>query len=191
MAEMVMAKVLALSGSARKGSYSRAALDVAVAAARKLGATVDLYDLGENKLPPFDGSEQVEKEHPAVLDLKRRAKEADALLLATPVYHDSYSGVLKNTLDLLYYEEVSDKLAGLIAVGGGRIGHGQALEHLRAVLREMGAWVLPRQVLVGSSSDCFGEDGQLKDPELLSRLGLLGQELVLRSKLFRTRRRAP
>jgi NAD(P)H-dependent FMN reductase len=181
-------KIVAFSGSARPGSYTRRALEVAAVSARKLGAEVTVVDLGEWRLPPFDNTPATEKEHPEVQKLKQLVKPADALLIATPVYHDSFSGVLKNALDLLYYEELTEKMAALIAVGGGRVGHGQALEHLRAVLRETGTWVLPRQVVLGASSEVFDEAGAIKDPELETRLAMLGQELVLRTKLLRSRR---
>lgn len=181
-------KVVAFSGSARTGSFTRKALDVSLDAVTRAGAEVTLVDLGEWRLPPFDNSPEVEKENPTVQRLRACVRSADALLLATPVYHDSYSGLLKNALDLLYYDELSEKIAALMAVGGGKVGHGQALEHLRAVLRETGTWVLPRQVVIGTADQAFDTSGQLNDKELVTRLTLLGQELVMRARLMRRRR---
>lgn len=183
-------RILAFSGSARPGSFTRKTLEVAAEATRSLGAEVTYVDLAEWVLPPFDNTPRTEKENPTVQKLKELVRSCDALLIATPVYHDSYSGILKNAIDLLYYEELADKVAGLISVGGGRVGHGQALEHLRAVLRETGTWVLPRQVIIANSQEAFDAEGKFREPEMHTRLAALGQELVLRTRLFRMRKRA-
>lgn len=180
-------RVVALSGSLRTGSHTRKALAVAVEGARKLGAEVTVVDLGEWKLPAFDGDPS--RSDPEALRFRAAVKAADALLIATPVYHDSLGGMLKNALDLLY-EELAGKVAAVIAVGGGRQGQGQALEHLRAVLRETQTWVLPRQVIVPDSEKAFDEAGKATDPEVGARLSQLGQEVVLRSKVLRPRKRA-
>jgi NAD(P)H-dependent FMN reductase len=172
-------KVLALAGSLRSNSYTRLALQEAAAGARAAGATVTVHDLGAPPLPLFE--EAGGGQHPAVARFKELALEADAVLIATPVYHDSYSGVLKNALDFLY-QELADKVVGLISVGGGRAGQGQALEHLRAVLREMSCWPLNQQVLVSAAADAFDEHGVLKDPEVTARLRELGEETVRRAE---------
>jgi FMN reductase len=181
-------KVVAICGSLRVGSHTRKALALAIEGARKVGGEVEVVDLGQLKLPFFDGGPA--REEPEALRFRGLVKAADALLVATPVYHDSFSGGLKNALDLLY-EELHDKLAALIAVGGGKVGQGQALEHLRAVFRETSCWVLPRQVAVPQSGEAFDEQGQPKDREVATRLGALGMELVARCKQLRPRRRTP
>lgn len=180
-------KLVALCGSLRVGSYTRMALQLAIEGAKKAGGEIEVVNLGEPGLPFFSGDPA--KEVPEAAPFKNLVKQADGLLIATPVYHDSYSGVLKNALDHLY-EELSDKVAALIAVGGGRVGQGQALEHLRAVFRETSVWVIPRQVAVPRSEEAFDEKGQPTDKEVESRLTALGMELVLRCKQLRPRRRA-
>jgi len=179
------ARVVALCGSLRADSHSRKALAVAMEGVKKGGAEVILADL--SVLPLFDGG-PASREHPESVRFKEMVKGADGLLIVTPVYHDSYSGVLKNALDLLMDEAV-DLVAAVAAVAGGRVGQGQALEHLRAVLREMSIWVLPRQVLIPESSRAFEENGLPKDREVSTRLLSLGVELVMRCKQFRLRRR--
>jgi FMN reductase len=183
-------KLLAICGSLRAGSHTRKALEIAIAGARQAGGELEVVDLEQLKLPFFDGDGGPASQTPEAVRFKALVKGADGLLIATPVYHDSYSGVLKNALDLLYVE-LQDKLAALIAVGGGRVGQGQALEHLRAVFRETSCWVIPRQVAVPQSAEAFDEQGQPKDKELTTRLSALGMELVLRCKQLRPRRRAP
>lgn len=180
-------KIVALSGSARAPSSTTLALDVAAAAAASVGGQVTRIVLAEWKLPIFDGEESAATD--PVVRFKAAVKECDGLIVATPVFHDSMTGALKNAFDFLY-DELQGKVAGLIAVAGGRTGHGQALEHVRAVLRETGTWVLPRQVPIGMSKEAFDETGQPRDPETASRLVTLGKEVVVRAKQLRPPARA-
>lgn len=180
-------KILALLGSLRSDSATRKALELAVSGTGKTPLEVTVIGPEPLRLPLFE--EGVTESEPPVQLLRKQVAEADGLLIATPVYHDSYSGVLKNAIDHLY-DELADKVVGLIAVGGGRTGQGQALEHLRAVLRETSSWVLPRQVAIPSSKKAFDEQGKLTDPELEMRLVRLGQELVLRTRQMRPKRAA-
>jgi NAD(P)H-dependent FMN reductase len=181
-------RIIALCGSLRAGSHTRKALDLAIEGVKKGGAEVTVVDLAELKLPPFDDGPS--KEHPEAVRWKALVKAADGLLIGTPVYHDSYAGTLKNALDFLY-QELFEKVAALLAVGGGRVGQGQALEHLRAVLRETNTWVIPRQVVIPSSQEAFDEAGAPKDKELSTRLNMLGVELAVRCKQLRPKKRAP
>lgn len=185
-AQRAPVKVVALSGSLRSGSNTRKALDVALSGMGRLGAVVTLVDLSERPLPPFDGTPSLE--HPETVRFRSEVRQADGLLIATPVYHDSFAGMVKNALDLLY-DELLEKVAAVLAVGGGRVGHGQALEHLRAVLRETGTWVIPRQVVIGSADQAFDAAGKPKEKEVETRLVALGQELVLRCLSLRPKRR--
>lgn len=184
-----MPSILAVAGSIRAGATSRKALDIAVEGATSAGATVVVADLGNPLLPILDSDGTAE--HPAAAQFRAQVRAADALLIATPVYHDSFSGVLKNALDHLY-DELREKIVAVIAVGGGRSGQGQALEHLRAVLRETSSWVIPRQVIVSQSESAFhGDTHRPIDPEIELRLQQLGKELVLRTRAMRSPRRAP
>ncbi|HEX8439152.1 NAD(P)H-dependent oxidoreductase [Archangium sp.] len=183
-----MHKLVALAGSLRRQSTTRMALQVAIEGARKLGGEVRVVDLAEPRLPFFEDG--VTHTDPAVVQFRDAVRECDGLLIATPVYHDSYSGVLKNSLDHLY-KELTDKVVALIAVGGGRTGQGQALEHLRAVLRETSTWVIPRQVVVPQADTAFTAEGRPTDSEVETRLTQLGAELVLRCRAMRPKRTPP
>src|SRR5919109_659858 len=89
-------RVLAISGSLRRGSYSsgllRAARELAPA-----GAEIELYD-GLADLPIFNEDLEESPSQP-VRDLRERIAAADALLIATPEYNGSVPGGLKNALD--------------------------------------------------------------------------------------------
>ena len=97
--------VVGLCGSLRQGSTTHAALTIALAGAKEAGAEVELLDLSKYQLI-FHGSVVDESEYPSdVFKLKEKVKRAHGILLGTPEYHGSFSGVLKNALDLMWFEE--------------------------------------------------------------------------------------
>jgi len=57
---------------------------------------------------------------PDVERLRNTVKQADGLILATPEYHGGVSGVLKNALDLMGFEQLDSKVTGIISVLGGQ-----------------------------------------------------------------------
>src|SRR5208283_4748262 len=72
------------------------------------------------------------------------AAVSDGFVLGTPVYHDSYSGVLKNALDHLSSRDLNDKAFGLVSHAGQRTT--QAVAHLRIVVRSFNGIAIPTQV---------------------------------------------
>jgi NAD(P)H-dependent FMN reductase len=94
--------------------------------------------------------------------------------LGSPEYHNSYSGVLKNALDLLGADELRGKLFGLMGVGAGDMGAINTLGHLRYVVRGVGGWSLPIQVSIAHAHEAF--DGpRLKDAKLEDRIKAFGR----------------
>ncbi|AFK20556.2 NADPH-dependent oxidoreductase [Haloferax mediterranei ATCC 33500] len=171
---MAQPHIVALCGSLRDGSYTRLALEHALAGASEAGGTTELVDLRELDLPTLnpDYDEQGDS-----AELTRIIDEADAVILGTPVYHGSYSGVLKNALDHCGFDEFGDKTVGLLAVAGGSFPV-TALEHLRSVCRALNAWVLPHQAAIPSVSSAF-EDGVIVDDDLRERVERLGRDAVV------------
>ena len=86
--------VVAICGSLRQGSTTHAALQIALSAAEEAGAEVELLDLSEYELV-FQGSVASESDYPpGVFKLREKVKRADGILLGSPEYHGSFSGVL-------------------------------------------------------------------------------------------------
>ncbi len=174
--------IAAICGSMRgEHSYTRKALAIALEAARQAGASVDLIDLAEYQLP-FCSSPQDTEDNPQVQDLKRRVSAAQGILLGSPEYHNSYSGVLKNALDLMGSEEFKGKLFGLLGVAGGSAGAINTLGHLGVVVRGVGGWSLPVQISIPNVSSAFQGD-KLVDPDLEERIRFFGRELVRFTRL--------
>lgn len=171
-----MVKIVGIAGSLRPDSYSQQALRVAAQRVETLGAEVEILDLRTMNLPFCNGGDEY-PEYPDVARLSQTVKVADGLILATPEYHGSVSGVLKNALDLLGFEELSGKVAGLVSVLGGQ-ANSNALNDLRIILRWVHGWVIPEQVAIAQAWQAFGKDGKLLDEKLSQRFDAFAQSLV-------------
>ena len=171
-----MVKIVGIGGSLRAGSYSQMALNVAAQRVAALGAEVEILDLRSLNLP-FCTGENDYHEYPDVEKLQNTVKEADGLILATPEYHGSVSGVLKNALDLMSFEHLDGKVVGSISVLGGQV-NSNALNDLRVILRWVHAWVIPEQIAIGQAWKAFNPEGKLLDEKLSERFDQFAQSLV-------------
>jgi len=171
-------RIVAICGSLRPGSYTRMALQVTLRGARDTGAEAKLIDLREYQLIFCDGKENENAYPKDVFRLRDDVKRAHGVILGTPEYHAGVSGVLKNALDLMGFEELEGKMIGLVGVSGGAFGSVHALSHLRTVGRALHAWVIPEQVAVSEAWKAFDEEGNSKNPELEKRLLELGRQVA-------------
>lgn len=171
-----MVKIVGISGSLRPNSYSAQALHLAATRVRALGAEVEILDLRTLSLPFCNGGDDY-PDYPDVAKLRQAVAEADGLILVTPEYHGSLSGVLKNALDLMSFDELSGKVAGLISVLGGQ-SNSNALNDLRVIMRWVHGWVIPEQIAIGQAWKAFNEEGKLLDDKLSQRFDQFAQSLV-------------
>ena len=171
-----MVKVVGIIGSLRTDSYSALAVQEAINRVKDLGAEVEILDLREMTLPFCDGGSEY-PDYPDVEVLRDKVKAADGLILATPEYHGSVSGVLKNALDLMSFEHISGKVAGLISVLGGQ-SNSNALNDLRIIVRWVHGWVIPEQIAVGQAWQAFDSEGKVKDEKLSQRFDGFAKSLV-------------
>jgi len=170
---MTRPDIVAICGSRREGSYTRRALGIALDAASETGARTELLDLRTVDLPPFDPD--VEEEE-TVREFKRRVREADAVVLGSPVYHGSYSATLKDALDYCGKDEFTDTTVGLLATAGGG-SYASTLDHLRVVVRSVHGWTVPTQVGIRGAHDKF--DGpEITEPGLEDRVRELGRAVA-------------
>jgi FMN reductase len=170
--------VVGVSGSIRNGSFTRRVVEIALRGAQDVGARTQLIDLREYNLIFCDGKED-EREYPEdVYRLRRELSQAAGIILGTPEYHGSFSGVLKNALDLMGFREFQGKMIGLVGVSSGASSAGQALHQLRIVGRALHAWVVPEQAQIAEPWAAFDETGALKDMNLEMRLKNVGRQVA-------------
>jgi len=186
--------VLGLGGSLRLGSATTQALRVALAGAEAAGAHTELVDLAAFPLPVFDGTYTLAgytaSERGSVSKLLEMVTGAQGVILASPTYHNTLSGALKNALELLevYNEDgpgrFAGKVIGLVTVQGGTSGTGNnTLTTMLLAARAMHAWVAPTMVSVTGSRSAFAE-GLPLNPSIEQRLRILGSEVARVSEIF-------
>ena len=168
-------RIVGLCGSLREGSHTRMALNIALEGAQEIGVQTQLIDLREYNLVFCDGGDVYPED---VAKLQQDVKAAQGILLGIPEYHGGYSGVLKNALDLMSFDEIEGKMIGLVGVSGGVGGAANALNALRTIGRSLHAWVIPEQAAIPHARDVFDEEGQLKDVGLEQRLRGVGRQVA-------------
>jgi NAD(P)H-dependent FMN reductase len=169
--------VLGVAGSTRQGSYSTQALKIAVEHAKKHGAEVRLLELNKMVLPLYDPSAPVSKE---VEYAAEAVAWADAFILASPDYHGSISGALKNFLDH-FYEEFAGKVFGYIVAS-----HEKGLtvmDQMRTAVRQCYGWSMPYGVSINGPQDFTSRE--LVNSRLSSRLRMMARDLVVYGRLVR------
>jgi FMN reductase len=171
-------RLVGVCGSLRATSYTRMALQVALSGAQELGAQTQLIDLRDYQLVFCDGRSDYETYPEDVSRLRAEVKSAQGILLGTPEYHGSVSGVLKNALDLMSFDEFEGKMVGLIGISVGAMGAINALNALRTVGRSLHAWVVPEQVAIAEAWKAFDAAGNLQDQKLEQRLLELGRQVA-------------
>ncbi len=157
-------RILGIPGSLRRQSYNRAVLRVATQLLPQ-GVTMDVFDI--DGLPGFNEDE--EKNPPAkVTELKKRIREADAILFATPEYNYSVPGVLKNAIDWAsrpYGDSAwNGKPVAIMGASVGAIGTARAQYHLRQMFVFLNMYPLNQpEVMIGNASSRFDAQGNLTD----------------------------
>jgi NAD(P)H-dependent FMN reductase len=176
--------MLILSGSLAERSHSLTTLLLVRRALETAGARTTLWNVREHPLPIADpryqGNETANP-HPVVAELVRAASEADGFVFGSPVYHNSYSGALKNALDNLGPAQFRRKPVALVSNGGG-MRSVQPLDHLRIVIRALSAFGTPTHVATTGSDFIDAPESptgyRLVAADALARVDALVEELL-------------
>jgi FMN reductase len=173
--------IVGIGGAANAGSSTERALMLALASAEKAGARTEMFG-GEAlaKLPHYmtpGFRESVEGKA-----LVSAVRSADGLIIASPGYHGSISGLVKNAID--YVEETAkdervylDGIpVGLIATAYGWQATGSTLATLRSIVHALRAWPTPLGAAINSSGGIF-KDGACTDEGAARQLALVGRQV--------------
>ena len=160
--------ILTISGSLRANSFNTGLLRTA----ELLGFEgVTFTHANIRGIPLFDADLEVASMPEAVAVLKQQIGDADGVLIATPEYNYSYTGVLKNTLDWVSRGPIRpliDKPVAVIGASPGNFGTVRAQTDLRRLLHGMAAHVLPKpELLVNQAASKFDENVILTDEATL------------------------
>ena len=180
-------RILAFAGSTRKESFNKKLVKIAAGAAQSAGAEITTIDLRDLPLPLYDGDLEADEGLPGnAKKLKELFLAHQGLLISSPEYNSSISGVLKNAIDWVSRPLPGEgslacfegKVAALMSASPGALGGLRGLVHLRAILGNIKVLVIPEQVAVSKATDAFNADGSLKDAKQQSAIEQLGTKLA-------------
>jgi NAD(P)H-dependent FMN reductase len=173
-------KLLGIGSSLRKNSSSNKILKMVLDKSQRYGANTSIIELSKVNFPIFNPNKPKEISE----DLKKindQIINADAFILATPDYHGSMSGGMKNFLDYYWYE-FSGKIFGYI-VSSHEKGL-TVMDHMRTAIRQCYGWSLPYGLSINTEYD-LDEHYNISSPKLLVRIENMSRDIVIYGKLFR------
>lgn len=167
-------RILAFSGSARRGSLNTRLLAVAAEGARAAGAGVTLVDMREFPMPLYDGDLEDQSGMPErAAAFKRLMIGHHGFLIACPEYNSSFTPMLKNAIDWASRPAQGEpplaafagKVAGLVSASAGAMGGYRGLQQVRYVLGNIRTIVLPDMFALNGADQAFDESGAMRDPK--------------------------
>ncbi|RCJ19653.1 NADPH-dependent FMN reductase [Nostoc minutum NIES-26] len=179
-------KILAFAGSTRTESYNKKLVKIAALGARSAGAEVTYLDLRDIPMPLFDQDLEDREGLPLnARKLKDIMLAHQGLLIASPEYNSSISGVLKNAIDWVSRPAngepplacFADKVAAIMSASPGALGGLRNLVHLRAILGNLKIIVLPDQITIAKAYEAFNSDGTLQDAQQQAAVEQIGFQL--------------
>jgi FMN reductase len=184
--------IVGIGGTVRTPSSSERVLGLALAAAEAAGARTLLIG-GEMlaRLPIYNPADPGEP--PERLALVEAVREADGIIVATPGYHGSLSGLVKNALDSLepLREDarpyLDGRAVGCVVVADGWQACGSALAHLRSIVHALRGWPTPLGATINSALKPFDDDGALKDPRDAFQVETVARQVVDFARAFSQR----
>lgn len=176
--------VVGIGGTIGGVSSTERALRIALDAACAQGFRTRLFG-GEDmaRLPLYDPKAPVRTAEEQEFVAAVRA--ASAVIIASPGYHGSISGVVKNALDLL--EEtardeprpyLADVPVGLIATAYGWQATGSTIAALRSIVHALRGWPTPFAAAINSQVTKFDDEGGASDPAVVAQLQLVGRQVA-------------
>ncbi|MGB7557228.1 MAG: NADPH-dependent FMN reductase, partial [Nitrososphaeraceae archaeon] len=179
--------VLGVAGSMRQDSYSTLGLRMVLEEAKKYYSESYLLELRDINLPLYDPSgpssndPSFNNSNNVLEKITTALKWADALVLASPDYHGSMSGTLKNFLDY-FWEDFAGKTFGYIIAS-----HEKGLtvaDQMRTAVRQCYGWSMPYNLSINGEKD-FDSKGNLVNSALVKRIKMLARDLVTYGALIR------
>ena len=176
--------VVGIGGTIGGVSSTERALKIALDGAREQGFRTRMFGGADMaKLPLYDP--KATSRTPDEREFVETIRQASALIIASPGYHGSISGVVKNALDLL--EEtardearpyLADMPVGLIATAYGWQATGSTIAALRSIVHALRGWPTPFAAAINSQITKFDDEGGASDPAVVEQLRLIGRQVA-------------
>jgi len=178
--------ILGLGGTTNPVSSTEQALAIALKAAEDAGAETALFGSDRMMALPHYRSD------PAGLnqtgeDLVALVRRADGLILSSPGYHGTVSGLVKNAIDYIEETAGDDRIyldglpIGLIVTAYGWQAVGSTLAALRSIVHSLRGWPTPMGVGINASGGIFN-DGVCTEEGVNEQLRLVAEQVMLRAE---------
>jgi NAD(P)H-dependent FMN reductase len=183
---MTKPKILAFAGSTRTDSFNKKLVKIAADGAKDAGSDITVIDLRDFAMPLYDGDlEQQDGLPQNARKLKDLMLSHQGILISSPEYNSSISGVLKNTIDWTSRQSQGEeslacfkgKVAAIMSASPGGLGGLRGLVHVRAILENMSVLVIPEQIAISKAHEAFNIDGTLKDKNQEAQVKKIGANL--------------
>jgi FMN reductase len=187
--------IVAIGGTLRPNSSTERAMRVALSAAARAGARTHLISGAALEMPMYQPDNTARTSN--ALTLVRELAAADGLILGSPGYHGSISGLVKNALD--YAEDLrgdvrpylSGRAVGCIATAGGWPGAVNTLGALREIVHALRGWPTPLGAAINTSEGVFDEAGRCLVPRIGETLEHIAAEVLEFARQRAARRSSP
>jgi FMN reductase len=171
-------RILAVGSSMRENSFSTLAAKLVLQLSNKnYGAETRLLDLRQTELPTYNPEDSSESN----TQVQYLVKWADAFILASPDYHGSMSGVMKNFLDH-FWAEFAGKLFGFICASHEK--GLTAMDQMRTAVRQCYGWSLPYGISINGEED-FNDREEITNASLNKRLRMFARDIIVYGDLIR------
>ena len=171
-----MVTIIVIQASLSKDSKTSIVTKEAVKKLEKKGVEVEVIDLREVSIPFCDGR-KLEKYSKEVQEIYSKIEMANGYILSYPVYNYSFSGSLKNFIDIFSYA-MDSKVTGIInnsaSVRSWNHGAGELMKILA-----MHNNITTIQPIVHSSREDFDEKGLLENSRVLEKIDDMIERLLL------------
>ncbi len=168
-------KIAVLLGSLRKQSFTKVVVEALIHQSPK-EMEYEIIEIGN--LPLYNQDLESENMEPKEWqDFRKKIKNFDAILLATPEHNRSFPAALKNALDIgsrPYGQSVwNNKPAAIISVSPGSIGGFGSNHHLRQVSTFLNMPIMAQpEAYIGNVLNLIGADGKISNENTLGFLKL-------------------
>jgi FMN reductase len=174
--------IVGIGGTTRPGSSSEKALLYALSLAQVQGADIELFDGASITLPMYTPESPSRPE--AALRLIAALRRANGVILSTPCYHGSVSGLLKNALD--YTEDMCKDAApyldgravGLIVCGHGWQSTGVVLSAFRSIVHALRGWPTPMGVAINTLLERFDANGLGMEEQAARQMAIMVGQVI-------------
>lgn len=174
--------IVGLGGTTRPNSSTEKALRVSLRAAEAAGATTLLLGGPELMLPLY--STETQERTPEARRMIAELRRADGIIIASPGYHGTVSGLVKNALDYVEDMRTDDRTyfdaraVGCISVAYGWQASVSTVSALRNIAHALRGWPTPLGASLNSTQKLFDDEGNCVDPQAKMQLEVVGRQVT-------------